>query len=131
MFGKVSYRAIQLKPKDWVLSQTSASDTLLTESWRTKEKLVLRKAPWNRGWLSEMLAISLTSSGNLSCPALKDGAVLAPPGAHPEDRVDLWVECQCPGVNVPISTDNKASGRTGEASDQQSCAGRWSLLSSP
>lgn len=32
--------------------------------------------------------------------------------------MDLWVECQCPGVNVPISTDNKASGRMGEASDQ-------------
>lgn len=45
MFRKVSYRAIQLKPKDWVLSQTSASDTLLTESWRTKEKLVLGKLP--------------------------------------------------------------------------------------
>lgn len=45
--------------------------------------------------------------------------------------MDLWVECQCPGVNVPISTNNKAAGRVGEASGQQSRPGRWSLLSSP
>lgn len=35
----MSYGALQLRPDDWVVSQTSASDIFLTKTWRTKQKL--------------------------------------------------------------------------------------------